>query len=596
MNALTPRAWGITILCLAAAAALRVLPMPGIEQEALASAMASPGALGLLNVPIPPVGLLAQNAFITFFVIRIAVLLLGSDKKIFLQIGVGTNVLVSIAGAWTVAVVAESTADGVATHPGLMFRVVTMLTCAAAAVLLWFLTECISRWGVGTGIFVVTGAYTLVDGALTLANTGPMFQLRATFDLRVVASLLAAFAIAGLALRLASRTYGVWPVRIGTRVELTSIVDALAFPTMAGWLVAVLLMVVTNAAVTVSNLVGRDATYAVPEWIAQISVLHVFGTFAACIVVGSAVPRSTPRKISATLFSLGIVQIVGAISLVAISMAASGALASLTAHGPFYGPNNVTLRLHAFLPGDCQHDATAMVRRLREFGVRAEALCVDRSMIELQLHEVGDTRELLAIAGEPRRFAIRLVSLDQHLLDDAASQGLPDGVTERLDYDGSTIVGAPTAALLKPLLQRVPTASRRDIAIECRSEDNGADACSPFVLEPVLLDGSSIAEARVAFDPTTSRPYIAVTFDEQGAEAFERITAANVRRKLAMTLDDIILMSPMILSAIPGGHAQISLARSADYESMLAEASAIATTLQGEPLTTRWTLADDATP
>lgn len=590
MKNLTPRAWGITLLCLAAAAVLRLLPMPGIEQGAIAASMGSGPSFGLVNAGIPPLGLLPQNAFIAFFTIRIAVLLLGRDKRIFLLLGLGVNLLASTAGAWTTAVFVESIADGVASHPGFMFRLVMALTCAASTVLVWFLTECISRWGVGTGVFVVTGAYTLADGALTLANTGPMFELRGAFDLSVVACLLAAFAIAGLALRLASRTYGVWPVRIGTRVELGSVVDALAFPTVAGWLVTILLAMVTNTVVTVSNLVGGAATLPIPDWFAQISVLHVIGTFAACVVVARAVPKSAPRKVSATTFSLGILQIAGSIGLVAISIVVSGALASLTAHGPFYGPNNITLQLHAVTPGNAEHDRTAMLARLREFGVEAEAERLDASTIQLHLHDVGDTTELLAIVGAPRRFAMRLVSLDQSVLADAASQGLPIGLATRPDYDGSTVIVSTSSAQLETFLLRVPEVTRREIGIDCRTLDNGADECSPYVLEPVVMDGSSIAEASVAIDNSQgfSRPYVALTFNPVGAAAFERITAANVRRKLAITLDERILMAPMIMNPIAGGHAQVSLGQRADYDTSLREASALAATLQSEPLTARW--------
>jgi preprotein translocase subunit SecD len=51
---------------------------------------------------------------------------------------------------------------------------------------------------------------------------------------------------------------------------------------------------------------------------------------------------------------------------------------------------------------------------------------------------------------------------------------------------------------------------------------------------------------------------VALEFDPRGAKMFDRITAQNVKKKLAIILDENVYSAPVIQERISGGRAQIT--------------------------------------
>jgi preprotein translocase subunit SecD len=98
------------------------------------------------------------------------------------------------------------------------------------------------------------------------------------------------------------------------------------------------------------------------------------------------------------------------------------------------------------------------------------------------------------------------------------------------------------------------------------------------------VTGDAIADAMVANDPQDGNPYVALTFDSAGADAFERLTGANVRRRMAIVLDDRVETAPVIQSRIGGGRASITLGRNEAYQDMLNEASDLVVVLRAGAL------------
>jgi preprotein translocase subunit SecD len=64
---------------------------------------------------------------------------------------------------------------------------------------------------------------------------------------------------------------------------------------------------------------------------------------------------------------------------------------------------------------------------------------------------------------------------------------------------------------------------------------------------------------------------VALTFTDAGGTVFERITAANIKRRFAIILDNRIESAPVIQTRIPGGHAVITMG-SSDPEIQLRDA------------------------
>ena len=83
----------------------------------------------------------------------------------------------------------------------------------------------------------------------------------------------------------------------------------------------------------------------------------------------------------------------------------------------------------------------------------------------------------------------------------------------------------------------------------------------------VLIDRSELTGAHLTNADTRmgdsggfrgDRPHVSLRFNREGARIFERITAQNIRRNLAILLDDTVYMAPTIQDRISGGEAQIT--------------------------------------
>ncbi len=100
-----------------------------------------------------------------------------------------------------------------------------------------------------------------------------------------------------------------------------------------------------------------------------------------------------------------------------------------------------------------------------------------------------------------------------------------------------------------------------DIILYQRSVDpkTGGVRKIPFLLkEKTLMTGEYLKDARVAIDSQFNEPYVALEFDDVGGKLFEQITGSNVKKRLAIILDDHVYSAPVIQERIPGGRAQIT--------------------------------------
>ncbi len=99
---------------------------------------------------------------------------------------------------------------------------------------------------------------------------------------------------------------------------------------------------------------------------------------------------------------------------------------------------------------------------------------------------------------------------------------------------------------------------------EARSERKNANA--PLVLYAIKLapgggaplEGDRVTEARMDFNPLTGEPEVSLEMDMAGAQIWRKMTAKNVGRYVAVTLDDKVYSCPVVNGEIPGGRTSIS--------------------------------------
>lgn len=73
-----------------------------------------------------------------------------------------------------------------------------------------------------------------------------------------------------------------------------------------------------------------------------------------------------------------------------------------------------------------------------------------------------------------------------------------------------------------------------------------------------LLTGEHLREAMVRFNPQFNQPYVSITFDSLGAKRFEKITGDNIKKRMAIILDNNVYSAPVIQDKISGGRASIT--------------------------------------
>lgn len=104
----------------------------------------------------------------------------------------------------------------------------------------------------------------------------------------------------------------------------------------------------------------------------------------------------------------------------------------------------------------------------------------------------------------------------------------------------------------------IPPGSEILYEIKTDPNTNRTQKVPYLVKKRTLLSGDYLTEARVQIDNQYNEPHVSIKFNKKGGRLFERITAENVKKRLAIVLDDRIYSAPVIQEKISGGEARIT--------------------------------------
>ncbi len=110
-------------------------------------------------------------------------------------------------------------------------------------------------------------------------------------------------------------------------------------------------------------------------------------------------------------------------------------------------------------------------------------------------------------------------------------------------------VGAEQDRVAKAFAERAAADSS---IVMSRGEDG-----TPFLLGKVYVAGNELSDARVRSDQL-GRQAVTLRFTDSGAVAFEKATAENIKKPLAIVLDDSVISAPTVQNRISGGEAEIT--------------------------------------
>jgi len=165
--------------------------------------------------------------------------------------------------------------------------------------------------------------------------------------------------------------------------------------------------------------------------------------------------------------------------------------------------------------------------RVDQFGV-AEPIIVPQGDKEIlvQLPGIKEPQRAIELIGRTALLEFKLVD-EENSLEEALKGNLPPG---------------------------------SEILYEKKTErDTGVVTRRPYLLKKrALMSGDVLTDARMRIKSDFNEPYVSMDFDSRGARLFDQITAENVKKRLAIVLDNNVYSAPVIQERISGGKAQIS--------------------------------------
>jgi len=165
---------------------------------------------------------------------------------------------------------------------------------------------------------------------------------------------------------------------------------------------------------------------------------------------------------------------------------------------------------------DAPERALEIIRnRVDEFGVKEVSIQMQGTEeIVIQLPGITDRDRALELIGKTALLEFRLVSSDPEKLKEALDGEMPEGYELKESEEEEKLL------------------------VETRADVTGAD----------------LANAVVKFDQSTfNQPIVGLSFNNEGARKFAKLTAENVGKRLAIVLDGKVKSAPSIKERIGGG-------------------------------------------
>ncbi len=165
--------------------------------------------------------------------------------------------------------------------------------------------------------------------------------------------------------------------------------------------------------------------------------------------------------------------------------------------------------------------------RVDQFGVTEPLIAPQgENQILVQLPGIKDPQRAIELIGRTALLEFKLVD-DENSLEEALKGNIPPG--DEILYQKAS------------------------------DKDTGVVTRRPFLLKKrALMTGDVLTDARMRIKSDFNEPYVSLDFNAQGARLFDQITAENVKKRLAIVLDNNVYSAPVIQERISGGKAQIS--------------------------------------
>ncbi len=181
-----------------------------------------------------------------------------------------------------------------------------------------------------------------------------------------------------------------------------------------------------------------------------------------------------------------------------------------------------------FIQQNAVQQALETIRnRVDQFGVAEPSIQIQgERRILVQLPGIKDAERAIKLIGKTARLEFKMVN-DMVSPEQAEQGGLP--ADSEVIYE-------------RRVNRETQEVTRLPIVVSRRA----------------ALTGETLTNADVRYDSSNNMPYVSIEFNSIGAQKFYDITSKNVKKRLAIVLDNNVYSAPVIQEAIAGGRAQIT--------------------------------------
>ena len=240
--------------------------------------------------------------------------------------------------------------------------------------------------------------------------------------------------------------------------------------------------------------------------------------------------------------------------------------------------------------------------RIDQFGVEEPIVQkIGKNRISIQLPGVKDFDRAKDLIGKTALLEFKLLAnneivkeayeaTDEYLLENINKfPGLKEIVKDTLSNSVAKII-EDSSKSIKSIINSIFISDGNSMFVQTKNlsllkevlADEGLNQAIPFGIEFVFgkreansdvvqvyvlikkseLTGKYLEDAQVRLNNnklmTSGNAYVSLKFDKEGAEKFATITEENINRRLAIVLDNVVYIAPMINDKIRGGEAQIT--------------------------------------
>ena len=175
-----------------------------------------------------------------------------------------------------------------------------------------------------------------------------------------------------------------------------------------------------------------------------------------------------------------------------------------------------------------QQSMETIRNRIDEFGVSEPSIQIQgERRILVQLPGVKDFKGAKDLIGKTARLEFKLIN-ESMSPETAMKQGVPSGSEILYEKVKDKKTGE--------ILEKIPY----------------------LVKKRIYLTGDMLTNAEVRYDSDYNEPYVAINFNSLGGSIFFDVTKENVKKRLAIVLDDSVVSAPVIQEQIAGGRAQVT--------------------------------------